>query len=209
MNQPETHGPTVLCIASFFKGNEFLRESARSNWRVVLLTREKLLDQDWARESLDELIAVPVDGDAESYIEAATHVARHFRVRTVVALEEYDIVTAARVREHLCLPGLGVTSARTFQDKLAMRVKAREARLRQPEFARLFDPREAAEFFARVAPLWMLKPRVGASAMGMKRLDDAEEAWCALANLDGRRGSREQPPQHLVEESGARVVADK
>ena len=35
-------------IASFFKGNDFIRECKRLGAGVVLLTREKLLGADWA-----------------------------------------------------------------------------------------------------------------------------------------------------------------
>jgi len=55
----DSKAPTILCVASFFKGNDFIRECKRQGVGVVLLTREKLLGADWARESLDDLIAIP------------------------------------------------------------------------------------------------------------------------------------------------------
>src|SRR5690349_21989055 len=132
--------PTILCIASFFKGNDFIRESKRRGAGVVLLTREKLLGAEWARDSLDDLIAIPGKTSVQSYLAAATYVARRRRVVRVVALEEYDIVTAAHIREHLCVPGMGTTTARSFQDKLAMRCKADEAGIQQPKFVSLVNP---------------------------------------------------------------------
>src|SRR5512141_2807551 len=114
---------TILCVASSFKGNDFIRECKRHGARVVLLTREKLLAADWARESIDDLVAIPGKTSVQSYLTAATHVAQHRRVSHVVALEEYDIVTAAHIREHLSVAGMGVTTARCFQDKLAMRAR--------------------------------------------------------------------------------------
>ena len=97
----DSKAPTIICVASFFKGNDFIRECKRLGAAVVLLTREKLLDADWARESLDDLIAIPGKTSVQSYLGAATYVARQRRVSRVVALEEYDIVTAAHIREHL------------------------------------------------------------------------------------------------------------
>ena len=126
--------PTILCVASFFKGNDFIRECKRSGARVVLLTREKLLQADWARESLSDVIAIPGKTSVQAYLAAAVHIARQQRVSHVVALEEYDIVTAAYIREHLAVPGMGATVARYFQDKLAMRAKACEVVILQPEF---------------------------------------------------------------------------
>src|SRR5687768_3000379 len=125
---------TVLCVASFFKGVEFIRECRLGGARVVLLTREKLLGEAWPRESLEEVVAVPDAAGFEHYVEAAAHAARRRRVERVVALEEYDVETAARVRKHLCVPGAETSTARLFQDKLAMRVGGRERGLRVPEF---------------------------------------------------------------------------
>src|SRR5215207_6132619 len=179
MEPTQEYLPTVLCVASFFKGNEFIRECRRRGGRVILLTREKLLGEDWARDALDDLIAVPGAGEEGLYLEAATHLARRRRVTRVVALEEYDVLTAARIREYLCLTGLGSTAARRFQDKLAMRARAREAGVPQPQFVHLLNGERVAEFVRDVPAPWMLKPRAGASAMGVKRLCAADEVWRA------------------------------
>src|SRR5580765_1615721 len=127
----DSNEPTILCVVSFFKGNDFIRECKRQGAQVVVLTREKLLTADWARESLADLVAIPGKTSIQSYLAAAIHIARQRRVSRVVALEEYDIVTAAHIREHLGLPGMGATIARCFQDKLAMRAKGRSLRLPQ------------------------------------------------------------------------------
>ena len=199
MEPTQEHPPTILCVASFYKGNEFIRECQRRGGRVVLLTREKLLGEDWARDALDDLIAVPGAGEERSYLEAATHLARRRRVTRVVALEEYDVLTAARIREYLCLPGLGSTAARHFQDKLAMRARAREAGVPQPQFVHLLNGERVAEFLRDVPAPWMLKPRAGASAMGVKRLHAADEVWRAAEALDARERFAERAPSHLLE----------
>ncbi len=195
----EPNKPTILCLASFFKGNDFIRECKRQGAHVVLLTREKLLTADWARESLDDLIAIPGKTTVQSYLAAASHVARHRRVSRVVALEEYDIVTAAHLREHLCLPGMGATTARCFQDKLAMRAKAREAGIPQAEFVPLFNFEVIDEFMRRTPPPWMLKPRIGASSMGIRKLHHPEDVWRAIADLDAREAFHENSGFHLLE----------
>lgn len=71
----DANEPTILCVASFFKGNDFIRECKRQGARVVLLTREKLLAADWARESLADLIAIPGKTSVQSYLTAASHIA--------------------------------------------------------------------------------------------------------------------------------------
>ena len=191
--------PTILCIASFFKGNDFIREARAQGARVVLLTREKLLGEDWARESLDELLAIPGKSSVSAYLAAATHVARTRRVTRVVALEEYDIVTAAHLREHLCVPGMGTTTARCFQDKLAMRAKGRTLALPQPQFVQLLNYEAIDEFMKSNSSPWMLKPRIGASSMGMRKLSEPEEVWTAIRDLDQREELHERSDFHLLE----------
>lgn len=192
--------PTILCIASFFKGNDFIRECRRRGARVALLTREKLVNEQWARDAIDDLVAIPGRSSVAAYLMAATEVARHHQISRVVALEEYDIVTAAHVREHLCVPGLGSTSARCFQDKLSMRVKARELGAAQPEFVQLLNYQLVGEFMNRVPPPWMLKPRIGASSMGMRKLNKQEDVWQAMVELGARHEPHERSDFHLLEE---------
>ena len=196
----ESKAPTIICVASFFKGNDFIRECKRLGAAVVLLTREKLLDADWARESLDDLIAIPGKTSVQSYLTAATDVARQRQVLRVVALEEYDIVTAAHIREHLCVSGMGTTTARCFQDKLAMRRKANECVIPQPKFVPLVNYEVLNEFMKRTSSPWMLKPRVGASSMGIKRLHDPEAVLRAIADLDARDLFHERSSFHLLEQ---------
>jgi biotin carboxylase len=126
-------------------------------------------------------------------------VARHWKVSRVVPLEEYDIVTAAHIREHLCVAGMGSTTARLFQDKLAMRVKAHAAGIPQAEFVPLFNLEVIDEFIRRIRPPWMLKPRIGASAMGIRRIHNADEVWRAIADLDMREDFHESSSFYLLE----------
>ena len=196
----ESKAPTILCVASFFKGNDFIRECKRRGAGVVLLTREKLLGADWARESLDDLIAIPGKTSVQSYLAAASYVARQRRVLRVIALEEYDIGTAAHIREHLCVSGMGTTTASCFQDKLAMRCKAKEVAIPQPKFVSLVNYEVLDEFMKRKSSPWMLKPRIGASSMGIRKLHDPEAVWRAIDDLDARELFHERSPFHLLEQ---------
>jgi biotin carboxylase len=109
-------------------------------------------------------------------------------------------VTAAHIREHLCIPGMGATTARCFQDKLSMRVKARALGIRQPDFVPLINHQSVDEFMKRVTPPWMLKPRVGASSMGIKKLTSAGDVWAAVMERDARGEPHERSDFHLLEE---------
>jgi biotin carboxylase len=192
--------PTIICIATFFKGNDFIRECKRQGAAVVLLTREKLATADWAYESLADFIAIPGKITDQSYPAAAARVMRQRKVERIVALEEYDVVTAAQLREFSSTPGLSTTTARRFQDKLVMRMRGRETGIRQPRFVPLLNHETVADFIRRTSPPWMLKPRLGASAMGIKKLRTADEVWHTLSELDSRNTFEETAAFHLLEQ---------
>ena len=116
----------IVCLASYFKGADFIRECKSRGCRVVLITKEKMLHEDWPRESLEDVIALPNDAGPELFIHLISLLGRQTRLDRVVALEEFDVVVAALIREHLCLPGMSSSAAKVFRDKLAMRVKAQD-----------------------------------------------------------------------------------
>ena len=37
----------IVCIASDFKGNEFIEECYKAGWNLTLVTREKYLGETW------------------------------------------------------------------------------------------------------------------------------------------------------------------
>jgi biotin carboxylase len=191
---------SIVCLASYCKGHEFLRECKRLGCRVILLTREKLLHQDWPRESLDAIITVANDAAPDEYIEAVCEVARRVSVDLVVALEEFDVLTASRIREHLCLQGITRTMARLFRDKLAMRFAAAQAGILEPQFVRLFNYQEIGEFMERVPAPWVMKPRTIASAIGIRKLHRAEDVWRTLDILDAHTELHEKSQDYLLEQ---------
>lgn len=190
---------TVVCLASYFKGNEFLRQLRRQGCRVVLVIKEKLRDEDWARESIDEILAVQNSATADQFVEVVSEFARHNRVDRIVALEEYDVMHAAMIREHLRIPGMGTTTARLFRDKLAMRVKAFEAGIRVPDFVHVLNYDEIRGYMASIPGPWVLKPRSDVSAVGIQKLHDPELVWRAIDALDARPVVTERSTHYLLE----------
>ena len=57
------NGPlTILCVATYEKGAEFLQECKRQGCVVLLLTTDALKDlPSWPREAIDEIFAIPAD----------------------------------------------------------------------------------------------------------------------------------------------------
>lgn len=174
---------TVLCIASFFKGEDFLRECHRLGCRVLLVTLEKLADEPWPRDAIDETFYVPDLYARQDVIHGISYLARTERIDRIVPLDEFDLEMASTLREHLRVPGMGETTVRYFRDKLAMRQKAREAGIRVPDFVPVLNHGELQQFLETVPPPWVLKPRTSASAIGIKKLSEADEVWRTVHEL--------------------------
>ena len=188
----------IICLATYFKGADFIRECKSAGHQVVLITKEKMLGEDWPRESLDDLIALPNDADLEMFIHLLSLLGRQSRIDRVIALEEFDVITAAQLREHFCLGGIPMATARLFRDKGAMAAKAREAGITVPEFVPMLNYDDLRAFMERVPPPWIVKPRSDVSAIGIRKVNEATEVWQALDTLDGRERLRERAAHHLL-----------
>ena len=174
---------TILCISSYEKGQEFLRTCKNLGCRVLLLTVEKLRDADWPRESVDEFFFMPEELPVQAIINTVSYLARWQPIDRIVALDEFDLENVAALREHLRIPGMGLTTIRYFRDKLAMRGRAQESGISVPDFIHVLNHQALNDFMARVKPPWLLKPRSQASGIGMKKLQAAQELWPVLEQL--------------------------
>ena len=184
---PDETPPTMLCLASYEKGEAFLRECKRQGWRVLLITVEKLRDANWPREAIDEVFYMPDNYSRDDIVKGVSFLARTQIIDRIVPLDEYDQETAALLREHLRNPGMGDTTARYFRDKLAMRVKALSSGILVPDFVHVLNYDRLREFMSRVSPPWVLKPRSEAASMGIKKLSSADELWPLLDTLGDRQ----------------------
>jgi biotin carboxylase len=174
---------TILCIATYRKGDEFLRECRRQGCRVLLLTDEKLAAADWPREAIDEFYYMRRDMPESDIRKGAAFLAREERLDRIVALDDFDVEMAAMLREYLHVPGMGETTSRAFRDKLAMRARARSAGIRCPDFIHVLNHRNLRDWTSRVAPPWVLKPRSQAAAIGIKKIGSQDELWDTLTAL--------------------------
>src|SRR5258708_431383 len=164
----------ILCISSYEKGQDFLRACAEAGVRTTLLTVDKLRHANWPYEALEELATMPEDLTSEQVLNTVSWMARGRRFDRVVALDEFDQEIAATIREHMRLPGMGVTTTAFYRDKLAMRTGARNAGFRVPEFCRVLNYDELRDYMARVPAPWLLKPRTSASALGIRKIHEPE-----------------------------------
>lgn len=178
---------TILCLASYYKGTAFIEECKALGCTVYLLCKEKFKDADWPREAIDELFWMPDLSKRPDNFNAVSYLARTRRIDRIVPLDDYDVETAAALREHMRIPGMGETTVRHFRDKLAMRVQARDEGILVPDFVHVLNYDALREFMARVPPPWVMKPRSEAASMGIKKIQSADELWGWLEQLGDRQ----------------------
>ena len=189
----------IVCIASEQKGNEFLDEAQNAGWHVTLVTRKKLLDQPWLWTALNDVKTVEDNADQEEYIRAITNIAGSRAIDRVVGLDEFDVITAARAREHLQLNGMSSSHSLRFRDKLSMRTIASERDIKCPEFTGVFNKQAIDDYLDRVSPPWIVKPRYEVSAFGIRKCETKEQVWQVLNDLDTRNNWRDHPSQFVLE----------
>jgi len=182
-----TGKPRIFCISSYEKGQAFLQECAALGCHVVLLTVEKLRHADWPRGILEDFVTMPEGLTLEQVTNTVTYLARSKRFDRIVALDEFDMETAAHLREHMRIPGMGRTLTAHFRDKLVMREEAQTAGALVPEFTRVLVHPELREWMKRVPAPWVLKPRSEASAIGIKKMLTVEDVWRTLEHLGDRQ----------------------
>jgi len=186
---PESRALTFLCITTYEKGQEFMRQCKRDGCRVILLTAEKLRNADWPRESLADIYYLPDEIPLDDIVKAVSHLAQKEKIDRIVALDEFDMETAATLREHLRIPGMGLTTMRYFRDKLAMRMRALDRNIRVPDFVPVVNHADVRYYMDHVAGPWVLKPRQEASAIGIKKIHRPDELWPVLEQLGDKQSN--------------------
>jgi biotin carboxylase len=189
---------SILCIASFFKGEEFLRAAKRAGATVYLITSKKHENKAWPWESIDDTFYMHDDGqdnwNMEHVVSGLAHVMRNKNIDRIVSLDDFDVEKGAYLRENFRIPGMGQTTARYFRDKLAMRIQAQDAGINVPAFSSLFNDDEINAYITRTAAPWLIKPRGEASATGIKKAYSSHELWEIIHSLGENRH------QYLVEQ---------
>jgi biotin carboxylase len=176
-----------LCMSTYEKGHDFLRQLADLGVKATLLTLEKHRHAPWPKEALEDLVTMPAGLSNEQIINTVTWMARGRKFDRLIALDEFDMEIVAQLREHMRIPGVGTTAIAYYRDKLAMRMGARDAGFLVPEFVRVLNYDELRAYMDRVSPPWLLKPRSEASALGIKKIREPEELWRALDELGDRQ----------------------
>lgn len=178
---------TIICVSSYFKGNDFLQQCKDQGWNVVLVTLESLLGHPWARTHIDEIFGMPSLSERQHVVNAVSYLARTRNIERIAPLDDYDVELAAHLREHLRIPGMGETTARYFRDKLAMRARAKDRNIAVPEFVHALNDDRVRHFLHSVRGPWLLKPRADAGSIGIKKVERAQDALEMIEKLGDDR----------------------
>ncbi len=181
--------PTILCLASYFKGGTLIEEAKRQGCHTILVTTQKQEHEGWPRHAIDEFFMLPFPTLARQpdITHSLAYLMRERTIDRIVPLDDYDVETAADLREHFRLPGMGASQARFFRDKLAMRLRARQMGVPVPAFTPVFNHAAIHDYFGRVPGPWVLKPRSEASAMGIRKIEQQGDLWHLLQELGDRQ----------------------
>jgi biotin carboxylase len=184
---------TILCMTQFNKGHRLLEAFKKLGCRTVLLGTAYVRRKDWDPALVDEKFFVHDFDDEQSLLNSVSYLAQDRRIDLVVPLEEFSLEAASKVRSHLGCPGVCEGVTRRARDKLAMRITAQKAGIPVPEFAPLINRREISDFMERVAPPWMIKPRMAGGACQIRKVHNPEGVWKVYEELGDRRS------RHLIE----------
>jgi biotin carboxylase len=183
-DQPKT---TILCFASYYKGDRLIQAVKAADCHTILLTEEKHAQDPWPWESIDEVFYMPNLYKQPDITHAVSYLMRSRAIDQILALDDFDVEVVAHLREHFRMPGLGDSLARHFRDKLAMRTQAKASGIRVPEFIGILNHDKVRQFMDRVSPPYVLKPRGEASSMGIKKINHPDELWPLLEPLGDRQ----------------------
>jgi biotin carboxylase len=143
-------------------------------------------------EAIDELFYLPDQNHEWNPLHlrnAVSYLARTRVFDLIAPLDDFDVELAAMLREHLRIPGMGVSLAHYFRDKLAMRMRASEAGIAVPEFVHVLNHGAIAGFMVNVPPPWVLKPRSMAGSIGISKIDSATELWKVLESMGDQQSN--------------------
>ncbi len=175
-----------LCITTYHKGMDFLKSCKAEGNNVYLLTKKKLENEDWPWEAIDDVFYID-EWNHNDVVKGIAYKFRSLKFDRMIAMDDFDVEKVALLREHFRMPGMGRTTAHYFRDKLAMRMKAKEEGVNVPEFTALFHDEDINRYADSIEAPWLLKPRMEASATGIKKIHSKEQLWQIVDQLGDER----------------------
>jgi hypothetical protein len=181
---------TFVCISNYFKGADFLIQLKKLGNKVYLITSEKLRDEPWPFDHVDEVFYMSgqdTDWNLEHLLLGVGNLMKANKIDAIIALDDFDVEKATYLRENIRIDGMGQTTGRYFRDKLAMRMRAKSCGISNPNFCSLFNDHDINAFADTIPDPWVLKPRSEASASGIIKVYDKESLWIHINEMGNNR----------------------
>ena len=130
---------------------------------------------------LADYLQVPRLLDEDDVVERVTAWVRGKAIDRIESNWEVMVLTAARLRERLGVPGMSLDAVRGFRDKQLMKERVAAAGLRVPGAARVRTAAEAQAAAERFGYPLVVKPISGAGSADTYRVDSARDLEQVLA----------------------------
>jgi hypothetical protein len=148
--------------------------------QVRVITRPGSVDIDAAAENFKVVDNYDSSGEVE---DLAVTWYREQSYAHILALSEYDILRAARLREILGLPGQNYKSALAFRDKILMKDYWATADLPVTPYAVVDTATDLIEFAALHGFPLVMKPRRAAGSRGVSVIQNRQQLSAWLKNV--------------------------
>ncbi|GFN32282.1 ATP-grasp domain-containing protein [Paenibacillus xylaniclasticus] len=136
----------------------------------------------------DQAAAIYELEDIEDYealeVAAAEAVNSYGPIDLLIALSEFDLINAAKLRTKFNIPGISEQRIALYRDKIVMKERVRRDGIRVPEFLDYTSTDDAVAFASRVGYPIMLKPKRGAASQGVKKADNESELKKILEEIE-------------------------
>ena len=111
-------------------------------------------------------------------------ISKSFKVSRIIGFGEFDILTAARLRNKLDIPGQNYESALAFRDKVRMKTLLHSAGIPVPDFLEVRNASDLMDFLETKGYPAVFKHRKGAGSLGTVILQDDEDLETLLKEKD-------------------------
>ncbi len=146
-----------------------------------------------------EAIVLPDYNDSPLVEYEAARLHDRQRFDQIVAMSEFDLIRAARLRGLLGIAGQDAGSALAYRDKTRMKDILRAAGIPVAEHAAVDNPTDLLGFARRAGFPLIVKPRLGAGSVGVTRLDSEAGLRAYLAAEPAFRGEASESAGLIAE----------
>lgn len=137
------------------------------------------------RASIARLVQVEDVNNYPQLLAAVGEIVEHVGpVDQLIALSEFTLEIAARVRQALGIPGHGPSEVAVYRDKARMKEVLAEHGVRVPRFARCESVEQTLRFADAASYPLILKPVDGAASIGVMRIDSREALQAQLKSVE-------------------------